>query len=151
MRQIVRKALLGGVILMGMQMGILIPSAQAAGKYAIILQASKESHEGMARAVHAFLYAKELKEHGHEVVLIFDGAGTEWAEALSNPENQSKLKPMYEQLQQAGIVEVVCDFCAGAFAVKERLAQRQVPMTAEYAGHPSIAKWVDQGYALIVL
>ena len=147
----VGKALLGGVILMGMQMGIPIPSVQAAGKYAIILQAGKESHEGMARAVHAFLYAKELKEHGHEVVLIFDGAGTEWVEELSNPESQSKLKPMYEQLRQAGIVEIVCDFCAGAFAVKERLAQRQIPMTAEYAGHPSIAKWVVQGYELIVL
>lgn len=151
MRDVVRKALLGGVILMGMQMGIPISSAQAAGKYAIILQAGKESHEGMARAVHAFLYAKELKEHGHEVVLIFDGAGTEWAEELSNPDSQSQLKPMYEQLKQAGIVEIVCDFCAGAFQVKERLAQRQVPMTAEYAGHPSIAKWVDQGYELIVL
>lgn len=151
MRNAVCKTLLGGVILMGMQMGIPIPSAQAAGKYAIILQAGKESHEGMARAVHAFLYAKELKEHGHDVVLIFDGAGTEWAEELSNPESQSKLKPMYEQLKQADIVEIVCDFCAGAFAVKERLVQRQVPVTAEYAGHPSIAKWVDQGYELIVL
>jgi len=151
MRHVVRKALLGGVILIGVQLGIPIPPAQAAGKYAVILQAGKESHEGMARAVHAFLYAKELKEHGHAVVLIFDGAGTEWAEELSNPESQSKLRPMYEQLKQAGIVEIVCDFCAGAFAVKERLAQRQVPMTAEFAGHPSIAKWVDEGYELVVL
>ncbi|MBI3011576.1 MAG: DsrE family protein, partial [Candidatus Omnitrophica bacterium] len=147
----VRQALLGGVILMGMQMGIPIPSAQAAGKYAIILQAGKESHEGMARAVHAFLYAKELKEHGHEVVLIFDGAGTEWADELTNPESQSKLKPMYEQLKQAAIVEIVCDFCAGAFGVKERLVQRQLPLTTEYAGHPSIAKWADQGYQLLIL
>jgi len=140
-------------VLIGLMIVVAAPSvqAQAAGKYAIILQAGKESHEGMARAVHAFLYAKELKEHGHEVVLIFDGAGTEWAEELSNPESPSKLKPMYEQLKQAGVVEIICDFCAGAFQVKDRLAQRQVPLTAEYAGHPSIAKWVEQGYELIVL
>jgi hypothetical protein len=151
MRNVVRKALLGGVILMGTQLGIPIPSVQAAGKYAIILQAGKESHEGMARAVHAFLYAKELKEHGHEVVLIFDGAGTEWAEELSNPESPSKLKPMYEQLKQAGITEIICDFCAGAFAVKDRLSQRQLPLVAEYEGHPSIAKWVDDGYEILIL
>lgn len=150
MRNAVCKALLGGVILMGMQLGIPIP-AQAAGKYAIILQAGKESHEGMARAVHAFLYAKELKEHGHEVVLIFDGAGTEWAEELSNPESQSKLKPMYDELKQTGIAQLICDFCAGAFVVKEQLAQRQLPLVAEYAGHPSIAKWADQGYQLLIL
>ena len=130
---------------------VALPGAAQAGQYAIILQAGKEGHEGMARAVHAFLYAQELKEHGHDVVLIFDGAGTEWAEELSNPESQSKLKAMYEQLKQAGIVEVVCDFCANAFEFKDRLAQRQLPLVAEYAGHPSIAKWVDQGYQLIIL
>ena len=144
------RSCLGVFVLLLTSMGV--PTmAHAAGKYAIILQAGKESHEGMARAVHAFLYAKELKEHGHEVVLIFDGAGTEWAEELSNPETQNKLKPMYDQLHHAGIVEIICDFFAGAFAVKERLAQRERPLTAEYAGHPSVAKWADQGYELVIL
>jgi len=129
----------------------VLPSAYAAGKYAVVLQAGKESHEGMARAVHAFLYAKELKEHGHEVVLIFDGAGTEWAEELTNSESQSKLKPMYEELRTLDVLEIVCDFCAGAFGVKERLVERQRPLVSEYAGHPSIAKWVDAGYELVIL
>lgn len=144
----------GRVALALMACGLGLSSASAtaqAGQYAIILQAGKESHEGTARAVHAFLYAKELKEHGHEVVLIFDGAGTEWAEELTNPDSQSNLKPMYEALKQSGIVQVICDFCAVAFQVKEPLAERQAPLVAEYAGHPSIAKWVDQGYELIVL
>lgn len=57
----------------------------------------------------------------------------------------------YAIILQAGMTEIICDFCAGAFAVKEQLVQRQLPLTAEYAGHPSIAKWVEQGYALIVL
>ncbi len=126
--------------------------AEAAGKKnAIILQAGKASHEGMARAVHAFLYARELKEHGHQVVLIFDGAGTEWAEELTNPASESKLKPAYEALKQAGVVEIICDFCAGAFNVKGQLVERNVPLIAEFEGHPSIAKWADHGYQLIVL
>ena len=123
----------------------------AAGKYAIILQAGMESHEGMARAVHALLYAKELHENGHEVVLIFDGAGTEWAAELGNPASESKIKPMYDQLREAGITEVVCDYCAGAFNVKESLITQKAPLLGEYAGHPSIAKWVNQGYQLLVL
>ena len=151
MRNAVCKTLLGGVILMGMQMGIPIPSAQAAGKYAIILQAGKESHEGMARAVHALLYTRELKEHGHDVVLVFDGAGTEWAEEFTKPDSTHKLTPMYRELSKLGVTKIICDFCAGAFGVKERLAQRQLPLVAEYAGHPSIAKWIDQGYQLLIL
>ena len=117
----------------------------------MILQAGKEGHEGSARAAHAFLYARELKEHGHEVVLIFDGAGTEWAEELSNPQSTSFLKSSYEVVKAQGIVEIICDYCAGAFKVKEPLIERQQPLVGEYEGHPSIARLVDEGYQLIVL
>ena len=120
-------------------------------KFAVILQAGKESHEGMARAVHALLYSTELKEDGYEVVLIFDGAGTEWAEEFTNPESTNKLIPMYESFRKLGVSEVICDFCAGAFDVKEQLKARQCPLTGGYKGHPSIAEWVKQGYQLIIL
>lgn len=122
-----------------------------AGKYLVILQAGKESHEGMARALHALLYARELKEHGHEVTLVFDGAGAEWAEELTNPASESKLRPMYDEFKKQGISEVICDFCAGAFGVKEKLQGRQLPLTGGYGGHPSIAQWADQGYQIIIL
>ncbi len=121
------------------------------GKYLVILQASKETHEGMARAVHALLYTQELKEHGHDVVLVFDGAGTEWAEEWTKPDSTNKLTPMYQQLHKLGITEIICDFCAGAFQVKDQLQERKLPLFAEFQGHPSIAKWVDQGYQIIVL
>jgi len=120
-------------------------------KFVIILQAGKETHEGMARAVHALLYASELKEKGYEVVLIFDGAGTEWAEELSNPDSQSKLLPIYNDFKKMGIQEIICDFCAGAFGVKEELHTRACPLTSEYKEHPSIVKWVKKGYQLLIL
>ena len=127
-------------------------TAKEPGKgFAIVLQAGKETHEGMARAVHALLYATELEEKGYDVVLIFDGAGTEWAEELSNPDSQSKLLPMYKAFKKTGIEEVICDFCAGAFGVKEELKNRQYPTESEYQGHPSIEKWIKKGYQLIIL
>ena len=92
-----------------------IPCALAADKYAVILQAGMEGHEGTARAVHAFLYAAELKEHGHEVVLIFDGAGTEWAEELSNPDSTSKLKPAYERLKEQALLRLSATFAPQPF------------------------------------
>jgi hypothetical protein len=120
-------------------------------KFAIILQAGKESHEGMARAVHALLYSMELQESGHEVVLIVDGAGTEWAEELTDPNSTNKLKPMYDKFEATGVTTIACDYCAGAFGVKDKLESRQCPLVAEYEGHPSIAKWVKKGYQLVVL
>ena len=120
-------------------------------RFAVILQAGKETHEGMARALHALLYATELKEKGYEVVLMFDGAGTEWIEEFSAPDSQSKLLPAYKVFKKTGIQEIICDFCALAFNVKGKLEKRQFPLTSEYKGHPSIAKWVKKGYRLIIL
>lgn len=122
---------------------------EASQKYLIILQAGTEGHEGMARAVHALLYATELKEAGYEVALVFDGAGTEWAKALLDPEN--KLHSAYKKLEKAGVTRIICDFCSRAFHVREDLQKGTIPLVAEFEGHPSLVKWIKQGYTPIVL
>lgn len=118
-------------------------------KFAVILQADTDRHEGMARAVHALLYSLEMKRAGYPVVLIFDGAGTGWAEKLRDPKHP--LHARYEEVKKAGVTEVVCDFCSGAFGVKDSLKKENAPFAAEFEGHPSILKWVKQGYKVIVL
>lgn len=120
-----------------------------AKKFAIILQADTGGHEGLARALHALLYAEELKEAGYPVVLIFDGAGTTWAEALQD--STHRLRSSYERLKKLGVVEEICDFCAGAFRVKDSLRKRSIPLVSEFRGHPSIRRWVDEGYQIIIL
>ena len=47
-------------------------------KFAIILQAGPGTHESHARMFRSMVYAKEFRESGHEVRLIFDGAATAW-------------------------------------------------------------------------
>jgi hypothetical protein len=123
---------------------------QKQDRYAIILQAGNETNEGMARAVHALLYAQELAEHGYQVALIFDGAATGWAKELSKPENP--LHERYLKVKKLGLVEEVCDYCAEVFGVKGDLTEQQKKLlVGEYEGHPSLAKWVEQGYRIIVL
>lgn len=119
-------------------------------KFLIILQADTDRHEGLARALHALLYATELKKNGHPVALVFDGAGTGWAKALRDPKN--KLHDKFMALKSMGIVEEICDFCAGAFKVKDGLkASPDAGLVGEFEGHPSITKWVDRGYQILIL
>jgi len=120
------------------------------GKYAIILQAGAETNEARARAVHALLYAADLAEHGYDVVLIFDGAGTGWVNKLEKPENP--FHRHYLRIKQLGIVEEICDYCADVHDVKKELSKEQERLlVGDYMGHPSISKWADKGYRIIVL
>jgi hypothetical protein len=122
-------------------------------KFAIILQAGPGTHEGHARMFHSMVYSKELRETGHDVWLIFDGAATEWLAKWGDPQEADDrvMGGFFTQLTDAGLAYVVCDFCSGAFQVRDKLKQSGEPLTAEYLGHPSIAKLASDGYQLLVL
>ncbi|MBT8042073.1 MAG: DsrE family protein [Pontiella sp.] len=124
--------------------------AEPRGRYAIILQAGNETNEGMARAIHALLYARELAENGYEVVLIFDGAGTGWANELRKPDNP--LHKHYLKVQELAVTEEICDYCSEQFKVKEFLsAEQRLLLSGNYEGHPSLVKWIARGYQIISL
>ena len=126
------------------------PKQEPKGKYAIILQAGNETNEGMVRAVHALLYARELAEKGYTVALIFDGAGTGWANELRKPENP--LHKHYVKIKEIGMVEEVCDYCAESFKVKSEFSEQQKKLlVGEYEGHPSVVKWIERGYEVLIL
>jgi len=146
-----RKYLVGVFLLISFIALSFTNSFAESRKFLVVLQAGAETHEGTARAVHALLYSKELKSHGHEVVLVFDGAGTEWVEKWAKADSTDKLANSYKELREMGITQVVCDFCASAFKVKESLQNSEVTLSDEYQGHPSIAEWVDKGYEIIIL
>ena len=120
-------------------------------RVAVVLHAGTESHEGLARALHALLYTAEMKERGNDAQIVFDGAGTGWLARFRNPETESDqhLAQLFNKLKSEGLTYEVCDFCSGAFGVKDQLQDQ--PMSGRYMDHPSIADLVEQGYQLWIL
>ncbi|MBI2581491.1 DsrE family protein [Candidatus Woesearchaeota archaeon] len=111
----------------------------------IVVLAGKETHEGMARVSNALVIAKEFKEAGYNISIIFDGAGTEWLVELQKADN--KLHDLYSEL--VDVVAGVCDFCSAAFNVKDALKAQGTALSSQYMGHPSFKKYVEEGYEII--
>jgi hypothetical protein len=57
-------------------------------KVASLIPASGGSPESLGRVVNALMGAYGVMESGHEVKIIFDGAGTQAAAALSAPDHK---------------------------------------------------------------
>lgn len=114
-------------------------------KVAIVVLADTETHEGLGRAVHALEAVKEFKDGTDDVQLIFDGAGPKWIPELENPD------PMAHALYTAVKDRIggACEFCAGAFGVKETAVACGVNLSGEVEGHPSFRNLVSQGYQVI--
>lgn len=115
-------------------------------KYAIIVQADDGQ---LARALHGLLYARELSEGGHEVQVLFDGAGTGWIPRMQ--QTGWKYHEAYRWVKERGLIAGVCQYCAAAFGASEAAVQAGLSLLGEADGHPSLLALVNQGYQLLVL
>ena len=114
-------------------------------KVAIVVLADTETHEGLGRVVNALEAVKEFKDGHDDVQLIFDGAGTKWIPELGKPDH--KLHELYTAVKDR--ISGACEFCSGAFGVKDKVVACGVKLAGEYEGHPSFKKLVSQGYQVI--
>jgi hypothetical protein len=97
------------------------------------------------RAANAFELVKEAKEAHSDVELILDGPGTRWARELAKPDH--KMRALFDSVRDR--VSGVCEFCAGAFGMKEAVRAAGVPLVGEFDGHPSLATRIAEGRQVV--
>jgi len=115
-------------------------------KAALVILADTDTHEALGRIANALEVAKEMKEEGEDVKIVFDGAGTIWVPELADPEH--KMHPLYEAVKDK--IDGVCHFCAGAFGVRHKIEKLgDVPLLSEYDEHPSLLRLMRDGYQVI--
>lgn len=114
-------------------------------RVALIVLADTESHADLGRVTNAMMAAREFKEAGDAVELVFDGAGTKWPGTLSDPAHKSHR--LYESVHDH--IAGACGFCAHAFEATEGVRAAGIPLLAEYHRHPSFRRLVENGYEMI--
>ncbi len=95
-------------------------------------------------ALHVFLYLKELNENG-TAKLILEGAGTALPKSA-----EGKVKELYEMAKEKGWIDCVCRACSMATNSLEYNEKEGLPLCSELEGHPSIDKYLREGYTVLV-
>lgn len=117
-------------------------------KLTIVLLADASTHENEGRALHALLYALQADRAGMDVKLIFDGGGVEWAKDLAD--GNHKMHQHYKRLREKDMISGVCQFCAGAFEVNEKI--KELTFLDEDNGHPDIgARMAEENHEVMVI
>lgn len=114
-------------------------------KAAVVVLADVESQGDLGRAVNALATVKELQAAGHDVELVFDGAGTRWPAKLADASHPAH--SLYESV--SGAVAGVCKACANAFGAAESAQSAGVPLIAGPTGHLSIGQYIENGYEVL--
>ena len=114
-------------------------------KAAIIVLADNQTLGDLGRVANALTAVQEFKQHGDEVKLIFDGAGTRWIQNLSDPEH--KYHDVFEAVRDK--IDGVCQYCAAAYQVTDSVKAANLPLSDDYEGHPSFRTLIRDGYAVV--
>jgi hypothetical protein len=114
-------------------------------KAALVVLAGTESGDGLGRVVNAMITAKELKQSGDEVALLFDGAGTKWVATLS--EREHRYHGLFEDVRDR--ITGACAYCANAFGVREQVEAAEVALLDDFEEHPSLRSYLADGYQVL--
>lgn len=96
--------------------------------------------------LHILLNSLEMSEKGHEVGIILEGEATALAKDLLNPE--SPIFHLYEKAKHLFLG--ACQACSNKMNVLEEVRKLNLPLLAELKGHPSMLKYIESGYEVII-
>jgi len=97
--------------------------------------------------VHVLLNALDMKERGYEVKVVIEGSATKLVNELNDPE-----KPfgnLYKDVREKGMIDCVCQACSAKMGALEGAKSQGLPVCNEMKGHPSLAKYMEEGYTIM--
>ena len=95
--------------------------------------------------VHVLLHALDMKARGNDVAVVVEGTATKLVKTLHEDPSQP-FAPLYAKVREQGLIGCVCKACASKMGSLESAASQGLPLCDEMSGHPSIARFVEDGY-----
>jgi hypothetical protein len=97
---------------------------------------------------HALLNSQDMKEKGYDIKLIIEGSATKQIKELSD--STKPFANLYEKAKGSGLIDCVCQACSSANGSYESAKEQGLPICGEMSGHPSISRYREAGYEVLV-
>lgn len=98
--------------------------------------------------VHVLLNGLDLKDRGHEAIIVIEGSATKLVKDLHD-DPKAPFAPLYAKAKAAGLVHGVCRACATKMGSRESAESQGLALLADMSGHPSVAPFLEQGYQVL--
>ena len=99
--------------------------------------------------IHVLLNALDMAKKGFSVKLVIEGSATGLLNELADP--GAPLAQLYSKVKEQGLIDCVCNACAEKTGSIDSARKQELPLCAEMKGHPSMARYMDEGYEIITL
>ena len=96
---------------------------------------------------HVLLNALDMKERGFDVKVVIEGAATKLIAGLADP--AQPFAGLYAKLNDQGLIDCVCQACAAKMGTLDAAKVQGLRICGEMNGHPSLARYIEEGYRVI--
>ncbi|MBW2608592.1 MAG: DsrE family protein [Deltaproteobacteria bacterium] len=97
--------------------------------------------------IHVLLNALDMKEKGYDGKIVIEGSATKLLPELAESDNP--LHKLWEKVKEAGLVDGVCKACSNKLGTLEAAKEQGLTLLDEMSGHPSMARYRDEGFEII--
>ncbi len=97
--------------------------------------------------VHVLLNAIDMEEKGYDVKVVIEGSATKVVNDLAA--EGAPFADLYAKVRSKGMIDCVCRACAAKMGALPGVEAQRLPLCDEMKGHPSLAKYMEQGREVI--
>jgi len=97
--------------------------------------------------IHVLLNALDLQAKGVEVKIVIEGAATKLVPEMAKEE--STLFKLYRRAKDQGLIDGVCRACSAKMKVTEAVEAEGLRFLDEMSGHPSMSRYLTDGFEII--
>lgn len=98
--------------------------------------------------VHVMLNAIDMKEKGHEALIILEDKAT--ALLFEVIQKNRRSSDLFEEVVKKGLVGGVCRACSFKTESTYIAENLKLNLLGDMNGHPSIQDYIDKGYSIII-
>lgn len=97
---------------------------------------------------HVLLNAFDMETKGCDVRIVIEGSATKLVKAL-HEDSSLPFAKLYRKAVDENLIDGVCEACSAKMGSKESAAQQGLRLLGEMNGHPSINRYLEEGFHVL--
>ena len=97
----------------------------------------------------ALLNALEMEEKGYYVKIIIEGSATGLINRIDKEDDL--FSKFYKKAKEYGLIDCVCRACSVKTGAYEEAQKEGLTICGELLGHPSMERYISEGYEIITM
>jgi len=97
---------------------------------------------------HALLNLMDMRERGYEAIMVIEGTATKQVRELMD--EGKPFADLYALAKKEGAIDCVCQGCSSKMGTLEDAKGQGLKLCKELKGHPSVARYLEAGYEILI-